>query len=379
MSEPSAAGVQKSAGRGEAAVAVAVLAVLAILIVPVPAPVLDLLLAFSIGGAVLMLLISLGLTKAVDFSVFPSLLLIITLFRLSLNIATTRLILLKGGQGPGAAGHLIETFGRFAIGGSLVVGLVVFLILLVVNFAVITKGSNRVSEVAARFTLDALPGKQMAIDADLNAGIIDDRTARERRRELEREMEFFGSMDGASKFVRGDAVAGLAITFINILGGLAAGLLRDHLSLGNAVETYTLLTVGDGLVSQMPALIISTSTGVVVTRAAGTDLSSQIGSQLFGRPGVLRMAAMVLVALGLLPGMPLIAFSMVGAALLFAAQSAKTRQAALAAGPARQKAEEVKGGTGCRTSWRWMPWNWRSATASSASSTSPRGASCRAG
>src|SRR5512142_945102 len=236
--------VQSKAGRAEMAVAFAVLAVLAILIVPVPAPMLDVLLALSIGGAVLMLLIALGLTRAVDFSVFPSLLLIITLFRLSLNIATTRLILLNGGQGPGAAGHLIETFGRFAIGGSLVVGLVVFLILLVVNFAVITKGSNRVSEVAARFTLDALPGKQMAIDADLNAGIIDDRTARERRKELEREMEFFGAMDGASKFVRGDAVAGLAITFINILGGLAAGLLRDHVSIGQAVETYTLLTVG---------------------------------------------------------------------------------------------------------------------------------------
>ncbi|HET6439968.1 MAG TPA: flagellar biosynthesis protein FlhA [Anaeromyxobacter sp.] len=338
------ASMPSKSGRGEAAVAFAVLAILTILIVPVPAPLLDVLLSISLGTAVLMLLIALGLTKALDFSVFPSLLLVITLFRLALNIATTRLILLNGGQGSGAAGHLIETFGRFAIGGSLVVGLVVFLILLVVNFSVITKGSNRVSEVAARFTLDALPGKQMAIDADLNAGIIDDRSARERRKELEREMEFFGAMDGAAKFVRGDAMAGLIITFINILGGLAAGLLRDHLSLSNAVETYTLLTVGDGLVSQMPALIISTSTGVVVTRAAGTDLSTQIGAQLFGRPHVLKMAAVVLLGLGFLPGMPLVAFSLVSGALFFASRRAEARRMAAAASPARPKPEEVKGG-----------------------------------
>jgi flagellar biosynthesis protein FlhA len=338
------AAAQQKSVRGEVVVAFSVLAVLAILIVPVPAAVLDVLLTLSLAGAVLMILIALGLTKAVDFSVFPSLLLIITLFRLSLNIATTRLILLNGGQGTGAAGHLIETFGRFAIGGSLVVGLVIFLILLVVNFAVITKGSNRVSEVAARFTLDALPGKQMAIDADLNAGIIDDRAARERRKELEREMEFFGAMDGASKFVRGDAVAGLAITFINILGGLAAGLLRDHMSISVAAETYTLLTVGDGLVSQMPALIISTSTGIVVTRAAGTDLSTQIGAQLFGRPSVLKMAAAVLVALGFLPGMPLLSFSAVAGALFLASRRAQRRIDAEAAGPTKPKSEDLKPG-----------------------------------
>ena len=201
---------------------------------------LDGLLALSVGIAVLMLLVSLGLNRALEFSVFPSLLLIITLFRLALNVATTRLILLHGGEGPGAAGHLIETFGRFAVGGSLVVGVVIFLILLVVNFAVITKGSNRVSEVAARFILDAMPGKQMAIDADLAAGLIDDRRGQgAAARALEREAEFFGAMDGASKFVRGDAMAGLAITAINIVGGLVVGLLRDHLSLAQAVETYT--------------------------------------------------------------------------------------------------------------------------------------------
>ncbi|GAO05527.1 flagellar biosynthesis protein FlhA [Anaeromyxobacter sp. PSR-1] len=326
-------------GRAELAVAVGVLGILAILIVPLPAAALDVFLALSIGLSVLMLLVALGLTRAVEFSVFPSLLLLVTLFRLALNVATTRLILTDGGKGAGAAGHLIETFGRFAVGGSLVVGLVVFLILLIVNFTVITKGSNRVSEVAARFTLDALPGKQMAIDADLAAGLVDDREARARRQALERETEFFGAMDGASKFVRGDAVAGLAITGVNIAGGLLAGLLRDHLSLSAAAETYTLLTVGDGLVSQMPALLVSTASGLVVTRAAGSDLGTQVASQMLGRPAVLRTAAGVLVALGLLPGMPLVAFGGVAGALLLAARRAAARREAAARAP-RPAAEE---------------------------------------
>jgi flagellar biosynthesis protein FlhA len=326
--------------RGEILVAAAVLGILAILIVPIPAPALDAFLALSIGISVLMLLVALGLTRAMDFSVFPSLLLIVTLFRLSLNVATTRLILLDGGKGPSAAGHLIETFGRFAVGGSLVVGLVIFLILLIVNFAVITKGSNRVSEVAARFTLDALPGKQMAIDADLASGIIDDREAKARRSVLERETEFFGAMDGASKFVRGDAVAGLAITAVNIVGGLAAGLLRDRVSFGTAVETYTLLTVGDGLVAQMPALLVSTAAGIVVTRAAGSDLGTQVGTQIFGKPRVLTTAAVVLLALGLLPGMPLVAFGTVAASLLFLSRRARAQAAAAAAAPVRPKPEE---------------------------------------
>jgi flagellar biosynthesis protein FlhA len=326
--------------RGELLVAVAVLGILAILIVPIPAPALDAFLALSLGISILMLLVALGLTRAMDFSVFPSLLLIVTLFRLSLNVATTRLILLDGGKGPGAAGHLIETFGRFAVGGSLVVGLVIFLILLIVNFTVITKGSNRVSEVAARFTLDAMPGKQMAIDADLASGIIDDREAKTRRSTLEREAEFFGAMDGASKFVRGDAVAGLAITGVNIVGGLAAGLLRDHLSFGSAIETYTLLTVGDGLVAQMPALLVSTAAGIVVTRAAGTDLGTQVGTQIFGKPRVLTTAAIVLLALGLLPGMPLVAFGAVAGSLLLASRRARARLAAAAIAPAKPRAEE---------------------------------------
>ncbi len=328
-------------GRAETLLGVAVLGVVALLVVPVPAPALDLLLAFSIGVAVLMLLVALGLTRPLDFSVFPSLLLIVTLFRLSLNVATTRLILLHGGEGAAAAGHLIETFGRFAVGGSLVVGLVIFLILLVVNFAVITKGANRVSEVAARFTLDALPGKQMSIDADLAAGIIDDREAKSRRSNLERETEFFGAMDGASKFVRGDAMAGLAITGINLVGGLLAGLLRDHLSLAQAVETYSLLTVGDGLVSQLPALLVSTGAGIVVTRAAGADLGTQVGAQILGKPKALTTAAAVLGVLGLIPGMPLLAFAATAAALLALSRSA--RSAARRPAVDAKKEEPAKG------------------------------------
>ncbi|HVP68864.1 MAG TPA: flagellar biosynthesis protein FlhA [Anaeromyxobacteraceae bacterium] len=327
--------------RAETLMAVAVLGVLALLVVPVPAPALDVLLAFSIGVAVLMLLIALGLTRATEFNVFPSLLLIVTLYRLSLNVATTRLILLHGAEGAGAAGHLIESFGRFAVGGSLVVGLVIFLILLVVNFTVITKGSNRVSEVAARFILDAMPGKQMSIDADLAAGIIDDREARRRRDELAQEAEFFGAMDGASKFVRGDAVAGLVITAINLVGGLAIGVLRDHLSLAQAVETYSLLTVGDGLVSQIPALLVSTGAGIVVTRAAGADMGTQVGSQIFGRPRVLKTASAVLASLGLLPGMPLLAFGLLAGLMLLAAQRAERAQQRPSPKPA-DAAEERK-------------------------------------
>jgi flagellar biosynthesis protein FlhA len=309
------------------------------MVLPLPPALLDALLAVNIALAVLMLLISLGLTRALEFSVFPSILLITTLFRLSLNVATTRLILLKGGEGPGAAGHVIEAFGRFAVGGSLIVGAVVFLILLVVNFAVITRGSGRVSEVAARFTLDALPGKQMAIDADLAAGVINDKEARARRAALDSEVEFFGAMDGASKFVRGDAIAGLIITAINIVGGLIAGVLRDNLSLAQAVETYTLLTVGDGLVSQLPALLVSTAAGILVTRAAGADMGSQVGGQLFGRSRVLSYTAGVLALLGLLPGLPALVFLPTAGVLALLARRASAR-AAQAKGQPVKKADE---------------------------------------
>ncbi len=328
-------------GSAQTFLAFAVLGVLAILILPVPAVVMDVLLAMNIGLSILMLLVSLGLRRPLDFSVFPSLLLIATLFRLGLNVATTRLILLHGGEGASAAGRVIETFGRFMVGGSLIVGAVVFLILLVVNFAVITKGSGRVSEVAARFTLDAMPGKQMAIDADLAAGIIDDKEAKGRRQTLEREAEFFGAMDGASKFVRGDAVAGLAITFINIVGGLVAGLLRDHLSISQAAETYTLLTVGDGLVAQMPALLISTAAGIVVTRAQGDELGSQMQGQMFGNARVLSGTAGVLGTLALLPGLPTFAFGILAAGLYLLSRRA-TNATARAKASERRPAEAKK-------------------------------------
>jgi len=304
-------------GSAQGLLAAAVISVLAILILPVPALVLDGLLAINISVSVLILLVALSLAKPLEFSVFPSLLLITTLFRLGLNVASTRLILTKGGEGPGAAGHVIETFGRFAVGGSLIVGSVVFLILLIVNFSVITKGSSRIAEVAARFTLDALPGKQMSIDADLAAGIIDDRGARARRASLEQEIEFFGAMDGASKFVRGDAVAGLIITAINIVGGLIAGLVRDHMTLAQAAESFSIMTVGDGLVSQIPSLLISTAAGVVVTRAGvGANLGQSIGSQLIGKSKVLGYAAAVLGILALLPGMPTLPFAVLSASAL---------------------------------------------------------------
>ncbi|MFT3708921.1 MAG: flagellar biosynthesis protein FlhA [Archangium sp.] len=322
----------------EALLALAVLGVLAILIVPLPAMVLDGLLALNVALSVLMLLVALGLNRPMEFSVFPSLLLITTLFRLSLNVATTRLILLDGGKGVGAAGHVIEAFGRFAVGGSLIVGSVIFLILLVVNFSVITKGSGRVSEVAARFTLDALPGKQMSIDADLAAGVIDDKQARERRTNLARETEFYGAMDGASKFVRGDAIAGLIITAINIVGGLLAGVLRDHLPFGRAVEAYTVLTVGDGLVSQMPALLVSTAAGVLVTRVEGSDLGSQVSGQIFGSSRALKYSSYVLLLLALIPGLPAMAFAPLGVGAFLIARRIEQKKAEDAKNPRKNAA-----------------------------------------
>jgi flagellar biosynthesis protein FlhA len=318
-------------GRGELVLAIAVLGIIGLLILPLPPFMLDAFLAISVSISILILLIALRVLKPLDFSVFPSLLLITTLFRLGLNVATTRLILLDGASGTSAAGHVIEAFGKFAVGGSMIVGVVVFLILLVVNFSVITKGSGRVAEVAARFTLDALPGKQMSIDSDLAAGNIDDKQARERRSALEKEIEFFGAMDGASKFVRGDAVAGLIITAINIAGGLITGLLRDKLSISAAVDTYTILTIGDGLVSQIPALLVSTAAGIVVTRGgAAQNLGNEMGAQLLGNPRTLKHAAGVLAAMGLLPGMPFFAFAgLAGACYALARRAARPAAAAV--------------------------------------------------
>jgi len=342
VSEPAAKPGAAGDRNAQTLLTLAVLGVIAILILPLPAVAMDGLLALNIGVSVLILLVALGVQKPLDFSVFPALLLITTLYRLGLNVAVTRLILLDGGGGSRAAGKVIESFGQFAVGGSLIVGAVVFLILLVVNFSVITRGSGRIAEVAARFTLDALPGKQMSIDADLAAGIIDEREAKARRSALEKEIEFFGAMDGASKFVRGDAIAGLIITAINIVGGLAAGLLRDKMSLQTAVETYTILTIGDGLVSQMPALLVSTAAGIIVTRAgAGAQLGAQVGGQIFGQSRTLQHAAGVLGAIAILPGMPTLAFGGLAAALfLLSRRRPATGAAALGAAGATPAASD---------------------------------------
>lgn len=294
-----------------------------LMVVPLPAFVLDLLLATSIALAIALLLTSIHLEKALDLSVFPTILLFSTLLRLALNVASTRLILLDGAEGPAAAGNVIRAFGEFMIGGNYVVGAAVFLLLVIINFVVITKGAGRVAEVSARFNLDALPGKQMSIDADLGAGIITQDEARVRRREIEQESDFFGAMDGASKFVRGDAIAGLLMTGINIVVGFVVGVLQQGLTAGEAASTYTILTVGDGLASQIPALLVSTAAGVVVTRAAtGAALAPALVTQLGARKHALYATAGILGAVGLLPGMPAIPFLALAGLIGFAGRAA---------------------------------------------------------
>ncbi|MBD0315218.1 MAG: flagellar biosynthesis protein FlhA [Nitrospiraceae bacterium] len=293
---------------------VSVVAILMVMLLPLPRFLLDLLLSFDITLSVIILLVGLQVRRPIEFSVFPSILLMITLLRLSLNIASTRLILLHGNEGAGAAGEVIRAFGNFVVGGNYTVGLVVFAILVIINFVVVTKGAGRVAEVAARFTLDAMPGKQMSIDADLNAGLINEAEARRRRREIAEEADFYGAMDGASKFVRGDAVAAVIIILVNILGGLTIGILQQGMSPGLAAQTYTLLTVGEGLVAQIPALIVSTAAGIVVTRAASdTDLGGEMTKQLLTSPKAVGTAAGILLALGLVPGLPHVAFLVLGA------------------------------------------------------------------
>ncbi len=294
--------------QSDVTVAVALVAVLAVLILPVPTPLLDVMLVLSIAMGALVLFITLQIRNPLQLSTFPSLLLLLTLFRLSLNVATTRQILLNG-----YAGQVVQSFGDFVVGGSYVVGVIIFLILVIINFMVITKGSGRIAEVAARFTLDAMPGKQMSIDADLNAGLIDEKQALRRREELSEEADFYGAMDGASKFVRGDAVAGLVITAINILGGFAIGMLQQGLGAADALQKYTILTVGDGLLSQIPALIISISAGMLVTRAAtGQSMGEDLKIQLFLRPKPLLTTGGMLCAMGLVPGLPLVPFLSMG-------------------------------------------------------------------
>ncbi len=332
--------------RSELVLAAAVLGILVVLLVPLPTQILDILLAFNLAITILLMLITLSATRPLDFSVFPSLLLLMTLFRLALNVATTRLILLHGNEGEGAAGFIVRTFGKIVVGGELVVGLVVFLILVIIQFVVITKGASRISEVSARFTLDSLPGKQMAIDAELNTGAIDDREGRRRRDLLLRETEFYGSMDGASKFVRGDAIAAVIITVINLIGGIIIGLLHN-MPISQALKTYSVLTVGDGLVSQIPALIIATASGILVTKATSqSSLGQEIGAQVTLNTRPLAVGALIVLALALVPGLPWYAFVPLAAVLGLVANrlNASRAVAAVAEKAAAATAAHAAGG-----------------------------------
>ncbi|HEV09300.1 MAG TPA: flagellar biosynthesis protein FlhA, partial [Sulfurihydrogenibium azorense] len=298
----------------DAIIVVLILVILASLVLPIPPFLLDILLTFSITFSMLILMATVYVESPLKFSSFPSILLMATLLRLSLNVASTRRILLHGHEGPDAAGHVIQAFGQFVVGGSYVVGLIVFLILVIINFIVITKGTERISEVAARFTLDAMPGKQMSIDADLNSGLIDEKEAQRRRQEVQREADFYGAMDGATKFIRGDAVAGIIITFINIIGGIIIGMVQKGMDFQTALQNFTILTIGDGLVSQIPALITSTAAGLMVTRAASEmNLGKEIFSQLTGYPKALFMAAGAIFVMGIIPGMPTLPFLILSA------------------------------------------------------------------
>jgi len=315
----SSLGMQSFLGRmnvGQMAAPILILMILAMMVLPLPAFVLDVFFTFNIAISVLVLLVAVNTQKTLDFSVFPTVLLVTTLLRLSLNVASTRVVMLEGHTGPDAAGKVIEAFGHFLVGGNFAVGIMVFLILVVINFVVITKGAGRVAEVSARFTLDAMPGKQMAIDADLNAGLIGEDEARKRRTEISRESEFFGSMDGASKFVRGDAVAGIIIMLLNVVGGLIVGVLQHNMELAQAAKNYTLLTIGDGLVAQIPGLIISIAAGMVVTRVSDDrDIGQQVMGQMFNSGRVIAITAAILGFLGLIPGMPNLVFLLLASAL----------------------------------------------------------------
>ncbi|EKS29233.1 flagellar biosynthesis protein FlhA [Afipia felis] len=343
---PSFDEIKKILKRGDLTLAFGVLTILVVLILPLPAMVLDLFLAISITLSVLILMTALFIQAPLEFSAFPTVLLISTMLRLSLNMASTRLILSHGHEGSAAAGHVIEAFGNFVMSGNFVIGIIVFTILVIVNFVVITKGSGRIAEVAARFHLDSMPGKQMAIDADLSAGLIDEQTAKKRRKDLEDESGFFGAMDGASKFVRGDAVAGLLIVFINIIGGIIIGVAQQGLSFGDAARTYTLLTVGDGLVTQVPALIVSTAAGLLVSKAGVSGAADKaMMKQFSGYPQALGMSSGVMLVLALLPGIPMIPFLMLSAgagALALKARhrntQVKTEEARAAAAPAQAAA-----------------------------------------
>src|ERR1700722_13748021 len=320
---------------GDLWLVIALLGTILLLILPVPPFVLDLLLTCSISISLLTLLVILYLRTPAEFTGFPTLLLFITLYRLALNVASTRLILLDG-----YAGHIIEAFGNFVVRGNYVVGLVIFLILVLINFIVITKGAGRIAEVAARFTLDAMPGKQMAIDAELNAGMINEAEARLRRRKVEQEADFYGAMDGASKFVRGDAIAAILITLINVLGGFAIGIMQKGMSVSEALQRFTLLSIGDGLVSQIPALITSTAAGILVTRAAAKEeLGKELTKQLLAYPRVLAILTVMLVVFGLVPGLPMIPFFFLASMTGFLAYNLKGQDDSLKTGMAESAVE----------------------------------------
>ncbi|MGC8518414.1 MAG: flagellar biosynthesis protein FlhA [Steroidobacteraceae bacterium] len=319
-------------------VPVGVLGVLAMVILPLPPIALDILFTFNIALSIVIVMSVFYVSRPIEFGVFPTALLLATLLRLALNVASARVVLMHGYAGPGAAGHVIESFGEFVVGGNFAVGVVVFIILTIINFAVITKGAGRVSEVSARFTLDAMPGKQMAIDADLGAGLITQDEARVRRAEVRAEADFYGSMDGASKFVRGDAIAGILILLINIIGGLAMGTLGHGMALSAALHTYTLLTIGDGLVAQIPALLLSTSVAIIVTRMSRPqDMGGELTHQLFGNPRTLGVAGGLLGALGLIPGMPNLAFLLMASVCAGGAYLIHRRKANAAAAPPAPK------------------------------------------
>jgi flagellar biosynthesis protein FlhA len=324
--------------RADNALALLVVGILGVMLVPLPTALLDLMLALNLTLSLLIVMTVLNTPRPVEFSTFPSVLLFTALFRLALNVASTRLILLDGD-----AGHIIRAFGDFVVGGDYFVGMIVFLILVVIQFVVITRGQGRISEVAARFTLDAMPGKQMAIDADLNAGVITNDEAKARRRELTQEAEFYGAMDGAGKFVRGDAIAGVIIIVINLVGGVLIGVFSKGLDAGGAFQRYAMLTVGDGLVSQIPGLLISTAAGILVTKnASETGIGSEVGGQLLGKPAALRTVAAVLLVVGALPGMPTLAFLLLTAVIWLGAQRLDGRKKAAAAqqeAPARESSE----------------------------------------
>ena len=345
--------------------AVGVIAILMVLLFPVPTMLLDLMLSMSITVSVLILMNVLFIEKPLDFNSFPTILLIVTMFRLALNIASTRLILSQGHEGTAAAGHVIEAFGGFVMQGSVVIGIIVFGILTIINFIVITKGSGRIAEVSARFSLDAMPGKQMAIDADLSAGLIDEATAKKRRKDLEDESTFFGSMDGASKFVRGDAIAGLLITFINFIGGILIGMVQRDLTFDQALNTYTVLSIGDGLVSQIPALIVSTGAGLLVTKSGIVGSADKaVFSQLGRFPQAMGICSALLFFIAFMPGIPFAPFSFLGVVTGLSAfymnRSLRTQKKRKSSSMKKLKRRRCPPKSRSKIRWRWivLNWNW---------------------